>query len=70
MNTGESSHSFLQGIFLIQELNLSHIFAGRFFTIWATREASLIMENCKVFPGNPVVEDPPSKAGDVGSIPS
>ena len=32
-------HSLLQGIFPTQELNLGLLIAGRFFTIWATREA-------------------------------
>ena len=39
-DTGVHCHSLLQGIFVTQESNpqFSHI-AGRFFTIWATREA-------------------------------
>ena len=37
-NTGVSCHALLQGNFQIQGLNpVSHI-AGKFFTIWATRE--------------------------------
>ena len=32
-------HSLLQGIFPVQELSLGLLIAGRFFTIWATREA-------------------------------
>ena len=38
-NTGVGSHSLLQRIFLTQGLNLDLCIAGRFFTIWATREA-------------------------------
>ena len=40
-NTGVGSHSLLQGIFLSQWSNLGLLHAGRFFTIWATREALL-----------------------------
>ena len=38
-NTGVGCHSLLQGIFLTQELNQDLLYAGRFFTIWATMEA-------------------------------
>ena len=38
-NTGVGSHSLLQGIFLTQGSNLGICVAGRFFTVWATREA-------------------------------
>ena len=38
-NTGVGSHSFLQRIFPTQGLNWVSCIAGRFFTIWATREA-------------------------------
>ena len=38
-NTGVGSHSLLQGIFLIQGLNPGFLSVGRFFIIWATREA-------------------------------
>ena len=37
-NTEVGSHSFLQEIFPIQGLNPVFHMAGRFFTIWATRE--------------------------------
>ena len=37
--TGVGGHSLLQGIFPTLELNLGLLIAGRFFTIWATREA-------------------------------
>ena len=40
-NTGVGSHSLCQGIFPTQGSNLVSHTAGRFFTIWATREASL-----------------------------
>ena len=41
---GVGSHSLLQGIFLTQDLTqVSHI-AGRFLTVWATREA--LMDLC------------------------
>ena len=32
-------HSLLQGIFLIQGLNLVYCITGIFFTVWATRKA-------------------------------
>ena len=38
-NTGVGRHSLLQGIFPTQESNLVSCIGGRFFTIWATREA-------------------------------
>ena len=38
-NTGVVSHSLLQGIFPTQGLNLISCIAGRFFIIWASREA-------------------------------
>ena len=38
-NTGVGSHSFLQEIFLTQGLNPGYCIAGRFLTIWATKEA-------------------------------
>ena len=38
-NTGVGHHFFLQWIFLIQGLNQVSCIAGRFFIIWATREA-------------------------------
>ena len=39
-NTGVGCHSLLQGVFPTQELNLGlpRFIAGRFLTIWATRE--------------------------------
>ena len=37
-NTGVGCHSLLQGMFLMQGLNLVSSIAGRFFTIWATME--------------------------------
>ena len=37
-NTGMGSHSLLQEIFPARGLNLCFGIAGRFFTIWATRE--------------------------------
>ena len=40
-NTGVGCYALLQGIFLTQESNLVSCIAGRFFTIWATREALL-----------------------------
>ena len=40
-NTGVGYHSLLQGIFPTQGLNPSIYIPGRFFTIWATREAQL-----------------------------
>ena len=38
-NTGVGSRSLLQGIFLIQGSNPVFHMAGRFFTVWAAREA-------------------------------
>ena len=38
-NTGVGCHSILQGIFLTQGLNPGLLYAGRFFTTWATMEA-------------------------------
>ena len=37
-NTRGGNHDLLQGLVLTQELNLHLLFAGRFFTCWATRE--------------------------------
>ena len=42
-NTGVGSHSLFQGNLLAQRSNLCvSCIAGRFFTIWATREAQLL----------------------------
>ena len=41
-NTRVDRHSLLQGIFLTQGSNLSPLHAGRFFTIWATRDPEVI----------------------------
>ena len=38
-NTGVSCHCLLQGIFLTQGSTLVFQIAGRFFNVWATREA-------------------------------
>ena len=38
-NTGVGNHSLLQGIFPTQDWTQFSCIAGRFFTIWATREA-------------------------------
>ena len=40
-NSGVGSHSLLQGLFLIQGSNPGLLSVGRFFNIWATREAQL-----------------------------
>ena len=40
-DTGVGSHSLLQGIFLTQGSTWVSCFAGRFFTIWATREVQI-----------------------------
>ena len=40
-NTGLGCHSLLQGIFPTQRLNLGLLHCRRFFTVWATREASI-----------------------------
>ena len=39
MNIGMGNHSLLQGISLTQRLNPVAYITGRFFTVWATREA-------------------------------
>ena len=39
-NTGVGSHSLLQGIFLTRDWTYVSCIAGRFFTIWITRETS------------------------------
>ena len=48
-NTGVSCHFLLQRIFLTQGSNLGllHYTAGRFFTDYATREACVILVECK-----------------------
>ena len=38
-NTGVGNHSFLQGVFWLRDQTCISRIAGRFFTIWATREA-------------------------------
>ena len=38
-NTGVGFYLLLQGIFSTQDSNLGLLHAGRFFTVWATREA-------------------------------
>ena len=38
-NTGVGCHSLLQGVFPTQGSNLVPCTAGRFFPVWATREA-------------------------------
>ena len=43
-NTGVGSHSLLQGIFPTQWSNLVSRIAGRFFTIWAIKEANIIIQ--------------------------
>ena len=40
-NTGVGCHALLQGIFPTQELQTGLHIVGRFFTIWAAREAQL-----------------------------
>ena len=42
-NTGVGCHSLLQGIFLIQGLNPVSLIAHKLFTIWATREALILV---------------------------
>ena len=46
-NTGVGSHALFQGIFSTQESNQVSCIAGRFFTIWATREAHIIYKTYK-----------------------
>ena len=47
-DTGVGSHSLLQGIFLIQRWNLGLLHWGRFFTIWATREAHATLNSTEL----------------------
>ena len=49
-NTGVGCYALLQGIFLTQESNLVSCIAGRFFTIWATRESPYVV--CPYFMSN------------------
>ena len=42
-NTRVDSHVLLQEIFLTQRSNLVSCIAGRFFTIWATRESHIFI---------------------------
>ena len=46
-NIGVGSHSLLQGIFPTQGLNTGLLIAGRFVTIWATRDANIHTERFK-----------------------
>jgi len=50
---GVGCHSLLQGIFLTQGLNPGLSLAGRFFTIWTTREAPLCVYTCGIITKNP-----------------
>ena len=52
-NTGVGCHAVLQGIFHTQGSNPDQIscIAGRFFTIWASREAQKCSINLKYFQG-------------------
>ena len=43
-NTGVGYHALIQGIFTTQGSNTVSHMAGRFFTIWATREAQLMLK--------------------------
>ena len=38
-NTGVGCHAILQGVFKAQGLNPGLCIVGRFFTVWATKEA-------------------------------
>ena len=42
-STGVGCHFLLQDVFLTQGLNPGSCLAGRFFTIWATREALVLI---------------------------
>ena len=44
-NTRVDSHSLFQGVFPTQKSNMVFRFAGRFFTLWATREAQKAYES-------------------------
>ena len=46
-NTGMDCHFLLQGIFPTQGLNPVSCIAGRFFTVWATMEACLLLSCLK-----------------------
>ena len=47
-NTGVDCYSVLQGNFLTQGSNLPSCIAGRFFTVWATREAPFMYYLCEM----------------------
>ena len=49
-NTGVGCHAILQGIFLTQGSHPVLHIAGRFFTVWATREASNAIGQYCFFP--------------------
>ena len=47
-NTGVGGHSLLQKIFPTQGSSQVSCIAGRFFTVWATREAPLVREQIQI----------------------
>ena len=56
-NTRVSCHSLLQGIFLTQGSNPVSCTAGRFFTVWATKEAQLKSKLCDLFLSNVTTQE-------------
>ena len=48
-NTGVGSHSFLQGIFPTRDGTQVSCIAGRFFTVWASREGTRRVNKIVVF---------------------
>ena len=58
MENGETSQGLSQGPW--KTVNLE---------VLPTKQNRVLIRNIWDFPGGPVVKDPPSKAGDVGSIP-
>ena len=56
-NTGVGSHSLLQGIFQPRDWTQVSCIAGRFFTIWATREALALIYSILKEDRNKMVEN-------------
>ena len=71
-NTGVGCHSLLQRIFQTQGLNLGLRTAGRFFTIWASREAlseSIAAAAAKSLQSCPTLCDPIDGSPPGSSVP-
>ena len=75
-NIGMGCHVLLQGIFLTQDriyFSLSPALADGFFTTNTTWKAHIDNQEIKItkegFSGGLAIKNPPTNAGDVGSIP-